>query len=60
MQSQTCISYINILYRIAPKVAMIRMLSSTSSILMLNNVLALTGFSAPSLEELVDADDDDS
>ena len=43
-----------------PKTSVLRMLSSTSSLLMLNNVLALTGINASGVEDLLDLDDDES
>ena len=47
-------------HRLLANPSITRMLSSTSSILMLNNVLALTEFDTGLPEELGDVDDDDS
>lgn len=47
-------------FRLMPKSSVLRILGSTSSVLSLNNVLALAGISQQGLEELGDGEDDDS
>ncbi len=46
--------------RLMPKTNVLRMVSVNSSLLMLNNILNLTGMAPVSLDDLMDAEDDES